>query len=105
MTREELLKSIEYSQEYIDKNIAKIRELIAQNIYYPRKARRRHIEGEVVLQFSITTSGTITNVKVLSSNHDVLSYAAKQVLILIEEKVPKPKEKVTLTLPIEYKLY
>jgi protein TonB len=93
-----------YTQSYIDKNIEKIRELIAQNIYYPRKARRRHIEGKVILRFRLTTDGVIKDVTVVSSEHDVLSYAAKQILILIEDKVPKPKEDITLTLPIIYKL-
>ncbi len=94
----------EYSKEYIDKNLAKIRELIQENIYYPRKARRRNIEGKVVLRFTITTAGTIQNVQVVSSAHNILTHAAKQVLIMIEDELPKPKEEIEITLPLTYTL-
>ncbi len=93
-----------YTKEYLDKNIAKIRALIQENIYYPRKARKRHIEGTVILRFQITIEGIIKDITVISSDHDVLTNAAKQVLILIEDQVPKPKENITITLPISYKL-
>ena len=37
------------------------------NPRYPRSAQRRGIEGHVVLQFTITQTGTVTNIKVVDS--------------------------------------
>ena len=94
-----------YKQIYIDKNLHKIRELIKENLYYPRKARRRHIEGKVILKVTISKQGTIKNIDIISSDHTILTHAAKQIFILIEDQIPKPKKEITLTVPISYKLH
>ncbi len=94
-----------YIKDYIQDNIHKIKKLIEQNLYYPRKARRRHIEGKVILKVTISKNGKILHIDTISSDHDVLTHAAKQIFILIEDQIPKPKEKITLTVPISYKLH
>jgi len=94
-----------YTQEYLDRYLSRIHNLIAENIYYPRKARRRKIEGKVVLKFKILQSGDIKDIYVVSSSHSILSKAAKRTIEEISSSVPKPKEEITLTLPIEFKLH
>ena len=98
-------EKISYTQTYIEKNMYKIRELITQNLYYPRKARRRHIEGKVVLRVVISKEGKISDIEVISSDNYVLTYAAKQIFIIIEDQIPKPQEDITITVPITYRLH
>jgi len=99
------VKKENYQKTYIDKNLSKIRKLIEENIYYPRKARRKHIEGEVILKFCITKNGEIEKLNVVSSSSDILTHAAKQVIIMIENQLPKPKEDITITIPLNYRLH
>ena len=51
------------------------------NPRYPRSAQRRGIEGHVVLQFTITQTGTVTDIKVVDSiPPNVFDDAAKRAL-------------------------
>ncbi len=97
-------KQENYSTQYISKNISIIRKLIAENLYYPRKARRRHIQGTVKVRFTLTQKGKIENIQLLSYPADILAKSSITTLKNIENKLPKPKEEITITLPIVYKL-
>ena len=46
-------KSARLEKEYIDENVLKIRELISDNLYYPRSARKRGIVGDVLVKFTL----------------------------------------------------
>ncbi len=43
---------------------------------YPRRAQKRGLEGWVILDFTITATGTVKNVKVYESSHSVFESAA-----------------------------
>ncbi len=76
---------------------------------YPRRAKRRHWEGEITLRFIINKDGSITNLQIIEkTSRDVLNKAA---LSIIEEKMAmkfKPFYKEInrntwqLTLPISF---
>ena len=89
---------------YKEKNLAKIAQLLQENLYYPRRARKRGIEGEVIVSFTLTKDAKVTAIKVLSSQSDILSRAAKKTLEELSGEFPKPDEKLTLTVPITYNL-
>lgn len=93
-----------YTSRYISKNIDIIRKLIAENLYYPRKARRRHIEGTVKVRFTLTQGGRITEIQIISNSPKILSKAAVRTLQDIEDRLPHPDEDITITLPIVYKI-
>jgi len=93
-----------YIVNYIDNNLYKIRELIKDNLYYPRKARRKKITGEVVLKFRLKTDGEIDNIKVISSNHKILSRSAIQTIKNLSSQFPKPRIEMILRIPIDYSL-
>lgn len=58
--------------------IQKIRELITNMITYPEKARKKKVEGRVLLQFTIDTEGKMINPQILQSvRHDIDSEAIR----------------------------
>ncbi|MDQ7042948.1 MAG: TonB family protein [Sulfurimonas sp.] len=98
-------KRVSPEKEYIDENIAKIIALLKENLYYPRRARKRGIEGEVLVRFTLSVEAKISDVEILSSSSEVLSRGALQTIKNIDYKLPKPKQKITFNVPISYKLY
>ncbi|MDQ7067100.1 MAG: energy transducer TonB [Sulfurimonas sp.] len=74
-------------------------------MYYPRRARKRGIEGEVLVRFTLSVEAKISDVEILSSSSEVLSRGALQTIKNIDYKLPKPKQKITFNVPISYKLY
>jgi len=94
-----------YIVSYIDNNLYKIRELIKDNLYYPRKARRKGVVGEVLVKFRLKTDGKIDNIKVISSNHKILSRSAIRTIEELSSQFPKPETEIVISLPIGYHLH
>ena len=92
-------------QDYVELNLPKIRQLIGENLYYPRSARRRGIEGRVIVEFVILKDGGVENIHILSSNKDILSRATIKTIQDLSFRFPKPKQKVSIKLPIDYVLH
>jgi len=97
--KQESLKNI-----YIKNNLNKIVTLIHDNLYYPRKARKRGIEGVVVVRFYLKMDGSVESVKIISSQQNILSRAALKTIKELSGEFPKPIENLTITLPIHYQL-
>ena len=91
-------------KEYIDENIAKIIALLKDNLYYPRRARKRGIQGEVLVRFTLSSKAEISNIEVLSSSSEVLSRGAIQTINNVNNILPKPKQEITFDTPISYTL-
>ena len=89
---------------YIDHNLQKIVKLLSDNLYYPRSARRRGIEGIVKVKFKIDTDAKVSGVEIVSSSSDILSRAAIQTIKDLSGEFPKPSKNMSLSVPIEYKL-
>jgi len=92
-------------KEYIDENIAKIIALLKENLYYPRRARKRGIQGEVLVHFTLSSKAEISNIEVLSSSSEVLSRGAIQTISNVNNILPKPKQEITFNIPISYILH
>jgi protein TonB len=104
--REEKAKKKPLSNEkvYMNENLKKIVALLQENLYYPRRARKRGVQGSVKVRFTLLVDGTIASVKVISSKSDILSRGALRTIENLSGEFPKPKESLTLTLPISYSL-
>lgn len=89
---------------YIEKHLKEITELLKENLYYPRRARKRGIVGTVVVHFEIQKDATVSQVKVLNSPSEILSRAALKTIQDLSGKFPKPQEKLFLKVPIQYQL-
>ncbi|MDH4945379.1 energy transducer TonB [Sulfurimonas sp. C5] len=89
---------------YLSLHVSEIVSLLKENLYYPRRARMQGIEGIVTVKFTLSTEAKISNIEVVESKHNILSRAAVETIENLEEKLPKPDEELTLTIPINYDL-
>ena len=91
-------------QEYINKHIKKITQLLSDNLYYPRSARRRNIQGNIMVKFKLSTSAKVFDIEIISSNSEILSRAAIKTIEDLSDEFPAPPEELLLHVPITYKL-
>lgn len=87
---------------------AALMNFLAQNINYPPSAVEKHIEGKVVIQFVVTRTGEIGEVKVVRPVDPDLDAEAVRVVKLLPNFAPgmvdgKPVN-VWYTLPVSFKL-
>lgn len=99
-----VVKTLSAQEQYIKENLAKIRTLLQENLYYPRRARKRGKEGVVKIKFRLSKSAEISNIQIIESKSDILSHGAIKTLESLSFKLPPPKEELILNVPISYKL-
>jgi protein TonB len=90
----------------LDDYLAQVRGLIESNKSYPFAARRRGMEGEVLLQVKIDENGKLVSLELLSSSgHDLLNRAAEKV-VRTAAPFPVPESfwlgDVEFSIPIAY---
>lgn len=91
-------------KEYVEEHLSEIIALIQDNLYYPRRARKRGVQGKVIIRFTLSKNAEVSEIEVLSSKSDILSRGAIKTIENIEYKFPKPKERLTFNVPISYSL-
>ncbi len=89
---------------YIKENIAEIMALLRKNLYYPRMARKRGIEGKIMVRFELLKNGEIQNITIIEAERDILARAAVTTIERLEGKFPLPSETLVLHVPIMYQL-
>ena len=97
-------KESRLAQEYMNENIKKISKLLSENLYYPRSARKRNIQGKVMVKFKLSRSAKAYDIEVTSSQSEILSRAAIRTIENLSEKFPSPQEELLLHVPISYRL-
>lgn len=90
--------------DYLSQHISQIVAMLKENLYYPRSARKKGIEGVVKVKFTLSTDAKISNIQIIQSKYEILSRAAIETIESLGGKMPKPKEELTLTIPINYDL-
>jgi protein TonB len=91
-------------QDYLQEHLSRISKLLQENLYYPRRARKRGIVGEVVVTFILTREGIAKFIEVQSSKSEILSRAAIKTIENLSGYFPKPTEELILHVPIAYRL-
>jgi protein TonB len=85
-----------------------LREYLSNNIQYPVKALKKRLEGTVVLQFVVTKTGTVDDIKVLRGVHSSLDSEAIRVVKLLPKWEPGIKDghavNVYYWIPIKFEL-
>ena len=72
--------------------------------FYPRTARRRHIEGDVRVSFNLLSNGNIENLEILSG-HSSLQKATSKSIYSALPMPPRPDSLMALnTMKIEYSM-
>jgi protein TonB len=104
-TEGEATENVTPEESYLSENIATIMALLKKNLYYPRMARKRCIEGEVLVRFELLENGDIENITVIEAADDILARAAVTTIERLAGKFPLPKERLVLNVPIIYTLH
>lgn len=86
-----------------------VRDLIEKNNTYPRKAKRRRIQGEVIVRFTLSANGVVTHRNVhKTSGFSVLDQAALSAVTKVRRFPPFPKHtqrtQWVFTIPLRYAL-
>ncbi|OHD95615.1 MAG: hypothetical protein A2019_04780 [Sulfurimonas sp. GWF2_37_8] len=89
---------------YLQEHLTLIKQLLEENLYYPRSARKKGITGEVIVKFKLMRDARVEYIKVVKSPNDVLSRGAIETIENIASKFPKPENDLILTVPIFYDL-
>ncbi len=84
------------------------REHVASELKYPAEAKKKKIEGKVFVQFVVSKTGKVKDVKIVRPAHELLDKAALEVIANSPDWIPG-KEKgqavnVAFTMPVNFKL-
>ena len=82
-------------------------QFLAKNIHYTKKARRKNIEGRVVVYFAIEKDGSLSSVKLLHPVDPLLDDEVLRVIKLTQwdaGKVDGEPEVLDFTLPVDFQL-
>lgn len=89
---------------FIDNYTKYVYETLKKNVYYPTIALRRGIEGVVYIEFSITKSGEIKDIKITkSSGFSILDEASIEIAKKCSPLKAPPRE-IKLSAPIVFAL-
>ncbi len=81
---------------------------LSENIQYPKKAKRNGITGKIFVNFTVSKTGTIENVKILRGVHSLLDEEAKRVVEAMPNWIPGEQDgekvSVSFNLPINFAL-
>jgi len=105
VSKENVQNIVSEQEKYLQDNLAIIAQLIKENLYYPRMARKRGIQGSVTVRFMLLKDATVTQITTISSSSGILTRAAIKTIAELSGKFPKPKTDLMLTVPIIYSLH
>lgn len=78
---------------------------LKEHLEYPRKARRKNITGEVVVQFTVEKDGSIADISIVHSDNEMFNEPALELLHNSPKWLPaqrdftKYEKEITLSLP------
>ena len=101
--KEFAVPKVDIKQKFIKLNTDKIIKAINEEKYYPRIARKRHIEGVVRVSFLLKKDGSVV-IKKVETDKKYLGGAAKKTIKKASGYFPKPPEDIVFHIPIEFKL-
>jgi len=89
--------------------LKEVRRLLEKHKDYPHMARRRQLQGIVVMMFTISSGGQIESYRVgRASGHDLLDEAAKETIRRVGHFPPFPadlnRQKLTIEIPLAFRL-
>ena len=103
IVKEVVVPKVDIKQKFIKLNTDKIIKAINEEKYYPRIARKRHIEGVVRVSFLLKKDGSVI-IKEVKTDKRYLGSAAKKTIKKASSYFPKPPKDILFHIPIEFKL-
>ena len=85
-----------------------IKKYISKNVNYPRKLRKKGIEGEVVVRFEVSKTGYVTKTVIHKSVHPILDKEAERIILSLPRFTPGKHHNLLVNVwyrvPITFKL-
>ena len=97
--------AISSEAQYMQDNIALINALIKKNLYYPRLAKKRGLQGKAMVSFTLNLEGQVLDIQALGVLSSILKKSAIKTVRKASDSFPHPKEVLALRIPIVYKLH
>ena len=102
------LRSLDEYPIYLDGCWEGLQKSMAMEIKYPPEARENGIEGIAIVQFEITTSGSVENIEIKQDPGGGIGEATKQVVVsatqgtpfspgILDEKAVRVRKEVSMT--------
>ena len=96
--------TVNYEAQYMQDNIALINALIRKNLFYPRLAKKRGLEGKTMVSFTLNEEGEVVSIKAMGIIASILKKSAIETVEKASSSFPHPKVTLALRIPIVYKL-
>lgn len=98
-------EALAYNEGLSDEFLSRVHHAISNYNSYPRMARMRRMQGEVVLEFILEVDGKFHGLKIIKSNAgDILNKSALKALSRASKDFPLPPKRVRIKVPIVYHL-
>jgi TonB family protein len=81
-----------------------LNKFLVSNIRYPIAAKEAGIEGKVMVSFTVDQNGKVNDVKIIRGVNPELDAEALRVVSMMPDWKPGTPGKVSMTLPIQFKL-
>lgn len=101
----DVIQTLSYRDGQEDELFSKIKRAIDRKNKYPPMARKRGLQGEVVVEFIIYKDGRVANIRVTKPcNHDTFNVAALNAIKKAQSDFPALSATTKIELPIVYEL-
>lgn len=94
---------VNYQDDFIKENLTLITKAIEKNKSYPLLARKKHIEGIVEIEFTLSKECKITDIKAIKGSI-LLQEAAITTIEKAQSDFPCPSQTISLYIPMSYTL-
>lgn len=95
---------VDYEAQYMEDNIALINALIRKNLFYPKLAKKRGLEGKTMVSFTLNEEGEVIAIEAIGMAASILKKSAIATVEKASSSFPRPKVTLALRIPIVYKL-
>lgn len=98
------IEGVQSEHDYLEAHLLAIAQLLKSHLYYPKIARKRGIEGDVVAVFTLEPDGAVHDVSIKQHARGILDRAAVETIQSLSGLLPHPKNALTLEVPIRFRL-
>lgn len=99
------IQTLTYNEGISDEFLSKIHNAISTHNQYPRSAKIRKLEGEVIVEFILSQDGTMEELRIIKSRaEEILQKSAIKAIQKAARFFPTPPQRVRIRVPIIYHL-
>lgn len=101
----EIIQTLSYKNGDEDETLSKIKRAIDRRNKYPPMARKRGLEGEVVVEFVVYKDGRVDNIRIIKPCvHDAFNVAALNAVKKAQSDFPTLSVNTRIQFPVVYEL-